>query len=200
MNNEQNSALVLATGNPGKRKEMETLLSPLGLMLRLPAEWGVPFAPEETGTTFLANARIKARAALDLTGLPSLADDSGLVVDALGGAPGVYSARYGGGGLTPEQRNALLLKEMEGIDDRAARFVCVLCCLFPDGREIVAEGVCEGEILRAPRGTGGFGYDPAFFVTELGRGMAELTEGEKNRASHRGKAVREFLRQWEKLS
>jgi len=192
-----NTEIVLATGNPGKRREMEKLLAPLGLALRLPTEWGVPFAPEETGTTFLENARIKARAALELTGLPSLADDSGLVVDALGGAPGVLSARYGGEGLSQSQRNTLLLRELEDVKNRAARFVCVLVCLFPDGREIAAEGVCNGEILCAPQGEGGFGYDPVFFLPELGRAMAQLPDDEKNRISHRGKAVESFLRQWE---
>ena len=193
----QKYEFVLATGNPDKMREMETLLAPSGVTLRLPSEWSAPFAPEETGATFRENARIKAGAALAITGLPSLADDSGLAVDALGGAPGVRSARYGGGGLCAERRNALLLGEMEGVDARAARFVCVLVCLFPDGREIVAEGVCEGELLRAPRGTGGFGYDPVFLVTELGRSMAELSEGEKNQVSHRGKAAAEWIRQWE---
>ncbi len=184
---------VLATGNQGKRRELETLLAPLGVALRLPSEWGVDFDPEETGETFLENARIKAGAALALTGLPALADDSGLVVDALGGAPGVRSARYGGPGLTQAQRNDRLQKELENCDNRAARFVCVLVCLFPDGRELVAEGVCEGEILRAPRGGGGFGYDPLFYLTGLGRGMAELTEAEKNEVSHRGKAMKALL-------
>ena len=193
------TGLVLATGNPGKRREMEALLTPLGVSLRLPAEWGTPFAPDENGQTFRDNARIKAEAALKLTGLPSLADDSGLVVDALGGAPGVFSARYGGEELSQEARNALLLSEMEGMENRAARFVCVLYCLFPDGRELVAEGVCEGEILRVPCGIGGFGYDPVFFVSTLRRGMAELSDGEKNAASHRGKAVESFIHQWKMM-
>ena len=188
------SELVLATGNPGKLQEMEVLLSPLSLgELRITH---CALRIDETGDTFLENARIKAGAALALTALPSLADDSGLAVDALGGAPGVRSARYGGEGLSASERNALLLKEMEGKENRAARFVCVLCCLFPDGREIIAEGTCEGEILHEPRGTGGFGYDPIFFVPSLGRGMAELSEAEKNKVSHRWKAVSDFLKQW----
>ena len=196
MFNSEFRIVVLATANTSKRWEMEALLAPLGLSLRLPSEWDAPFAPEENGDTFLDNARIKARAALALTGLPALADDSGLMVDALGGAPGVHSARFGGQGLSSEDRNTLLLRKMENEDHRAARFVCVLVCLFPDGREIIAEGICEGEILRESRGMGGFGYDPVFFVPELGRSMAELPGEEKNRISHRGKAAERLIKQW----
>ena len=190
------TTLVLATGNSGKRREMENLLSPLGVELRLPCAPGAVFAPSETGDTFLDNARIKAAAALSLTGQASLADDSGLVVDALGGAPGIHSARYGGEKLSDSERCALLLREMADNENRVARFVCVLVCLFPDGREIVAEGVCPGELLREARGNSGFGYDPIFFLPERGKTMAELAPEEKNRVSHRGRAVSEFLRQW----
>jgi XTP/dITP diphosphohydrolase len=188
--------LVLATNNPHKRREMEILLAPLGVTLRLPGEWGVPFAPEETGRTFLENARVKAAEALRLTGRPALADDSGLVVDALGGAPGVLSARYGGEGLSARQRYELLLREMAGRANRAARFICALVCLFPDGRALCAEGVCEGEITKLPQGDGGFGYDPVFWLPERGCTMAGLSDEEKNKISHRGKAVRAFLRLW----
>ena len=190
--------IVFATGNPGKRREMENLLAPIGLSLRLPSEFGVFSPPEETGDTFLENARIKAAAAIAHTGEISLADDSGLVVDALGGAPGVQSARWGGTGLSPDKRNALLVREMDGVStpNRSARFVCVLVCLFPDGREIVAEGTCEGEIMREARGCGGFGYDPLFYLPRLGKTMAELTKEEKNLVSHRGQAAREFIRRW----
>ncbi|MDR1158558.1 MAG: RdgB/HAM1 family non-canonical purine NTP pyrophosphatase [Oscillospiraceae bacterium] len=187
---------VFATGNPGKRREMESLLAPLGVRLRLPAEFGVVFAPDETGATFAANARLKAEAALAFTDLPALADDSGLEVAALGGAPGVLSARYGGAGLSAADRNERLLAALMGCTDRAARFVCALICLFPDGRAFTAEGVCEGEIVRAPCGAGGFGYDPLFYLTKYGKTMAELPDGEKNKISHRGRAVRALLRQW----
>lgn len=190
------NGLVLATGNPGKRREMEALLAPLGLRIMLPSELGFAFDPEETGDTFLENARIKARAALALTGLPSLADDSGLEVDALGGAPGVHTARYGGPGLTQEERNARLLREMEPEENRAARFVCALYCVFPGGRALTARGVCDGVILRAPRGTGGFGYDPIFYLPDRGLGMAELSDEEKNAVSHRGRAAAELIRRW----
>ncbi|MDR2670860.1 MAG: RdgB/HAM1 family non-canonical purine NTP pyrophosphatase [Oscillospiraceae bacterium] len=187
---------VLATGNPGKRREMESLLAPLGVRLRLPAEFGAAFAPDETGGTFAANARLKAEAALALTGLPALADDSGLEVAALGGAPGVLSARYGGAGLSAADRNERLLAALAGRTDRAAHFVCALVCLFPDGRSLTAEGVCEGEIAAAPCGAGGFGYDPLFYLPKYGKTMAELPDDEKNRISHRGRAVRALLRQW----
>ncbi|MDR0671012.1 MAG: RdgB/HAM1 family non-canonical purine NTP pyrophosphatase [Oscillospiraceae bacterium] len=187
---------VLATGNPGKRREMESLLAPLGVRLRLPAEFGAAFAPDETGATFAANARLKAEAALALTGLPALADDSGLEVAALNGAPGVFSARYGGAGLSAAARNERLLAALAGQTDRAARFVCALICLFPDRRALTAEGVCEGEIALAPRGAGGFGYDPLFYLPKYKKTMAELSDGEKNEISHRGLAVRALLRQW----
>ncbi|MDR0381940.1 MAG: RdgB/HAM1 family non-canonical purine NTP pyrophosphatase [Oscillospiraceae bacterium] len=187
---------VLATGNPGKRREMESLLAPLGVRLRLPAEFGADFAPDETGATFAANARLKAEAALALTGRPALADDSGLEVAALGGAPGVLSARYGGAELSAAARNERLLAALAGRTDRAARFVCALVCLFPDGRVLTAEGVCEGEIAPEPRGAGGFGYDPLFYVPKYGKTMAELSDDEKNEISHRGRAVRALLRRW----
>ncbi len=188
--------LVLSTGNPGKRREMEALLAPLGVTLCLPSDWGVPFDPVEDGETFLENARIKAEAAMAITGLPALADDSGLVVDALGGAPGIHSARYGGPGLTQDEKNAHLLAAMEGQSLRTARFVCALVCLFPDGRELTAEGVCEGVLLESPRGQNGFGYDPLFFLPEMGRGMSELSDEEKNAVSHRGRAVRALIDIW----
>lgn len=183
--------LVVATHNEDKAAEIRALLAPLGFKVRmLPELTGAP-APEETGETFEENALLKARDALRLTGLPCLADDSGLCVDALGGAPGVFSARFGGFSSAGE-RNAHLLRQMEGISDRRARFVCAVACLFPDGRELLAEGRCEGEILAAPRGTGGFGYDPLFYLPQLSRTMAELTGAEKGRVSHRGAALRAF--------
>ena len=183
---------VLASNNRKKLIEMRDILSDLGIEVISLAEAGVTESPEETGETFAENAVIKADAACAATGMPSVADDSGLVVDALDGAPGVYSARYGGGGLTDEEKYMLLLKNMEGKEQRDARFVSSIACRFPDGTLITAEGVCPGEIMHAPAGSGGFGYDPVFRVAEIGRGMAELTAEEKNAVSHRGRALRAF--------
>lgn len=183
---------VLASNNRKKLIEMSDILSGLGIEVISLSEAGVTDSPEETGVTFAENALIKADAACKATGMPSIADDSGLVVDALGGAPGVYSARYGGPGLSDEQRYMLLLKNMEGKEQRDARFVSSIACRFPDGTLITAEGICPGTIMHAPAGTGGFGYDPVFCVAETGKGMAELTAEEKNAISHRGRALRTF--------
>ncbi|MDR0325394.1 MAG: RdgB/HAM1 family non-canonical purine NTP pyrophosphatase [Oscillospiraceae bacterium] len=185
-------AVVLATHNNGKAREFARLLEPAGIQIKTLADCGIAEVPEETGTTFLENARIKAQAAMKATGLPSLADDSGLCVDALDGAPGVWSAVYGG--LTdPAEQIALLLRQMEGKAGRRAAFVCQLVLLYPDGREVLAEGRCEGEILPTPRGDGGFGYDPIFLLPEKGLSMAELPPEEKNTVSHRGIALRKLL-------
>ena len=183
---------VLASNNRKKLAELRDILSALGLEVISLAEAGVFDAPEETGTTFAENALIKASAACKATGKPCIADDSGLVVDALGGAPGVYSARYGGEGLTDEERYLLLLENMKDKKQRSARFVSSIACLFPDGKLLCAEGTCEGEILQKPCGNGGFGYDPVFRVSSLGKSMAEITQEEKNAVSHRGAALREF--------
>ncbi len=189
--------LVLATNNEKKRREMVPLLSALDLELVLPRELGVAFDPEETGTTFIENARIKAQAALEATGLPALADDSGLEVMALDGAPGVWSARYGAPeAVSDTDRNQYLLKTMHAIERRSARFVCQLVCLLPDGRSLEARGVCEGEILNQPRGWEGFGYDPLFWLPSLGKTMAQLYLTEKNTLSHRALAIRKFIELW----
>ncbi|MDR0293784.1 MAG: RdgB/HAM1 family non-canonical purine NTP pyrophosphatase [Oscillospiraceae bacterium] len=188
--------IVLATHNPGKAREFARLLGPAGFTVKTLADYGVTEGPEETGATFLENARIKARAAMEATGLPALADDSGLCVDALGGAPGVLSARFAPSG----KRTETLLRSMEGRDDRKARFVCALALAYPagdgypDGREITAEGFCEGEIAEEPGGTNGFGYDPIFFLPEKKRTMAQLTPEEKDAVSHRGAAIRALLK------
>jgi XTP/dITP diphosphohydrolase len=179
--------VVLATHNGGKTKEFSRLLAGAGIELLSLSDCGVTDVPEETGTTFLENARIKAGAAVKATGLPSLADDSGLCADTLDGAPGVDSANYD---------IPWLLRQMEGKADRRAAFVCQLALLWPDGREVLAEGRCEGEILHGPRGDGGFGYDPVFFVPDKNRSMAELTPEEKNAISHRGAAVNELRAIW----
>lgn len=187
---------VLATFNPGKVRELSGLLDLPGLELSTLA--GVPgaAAPEEHGATLEENARIKARAATALTGLPAIADDTALEVDALGGRPGVRSARYAGPAARDADNVRRLLAELEGVppDRRTARFrtVCVAC--WPDGVEIAAHGVLEGRIAAAPRGSGGFGYDPVFEVEGEPRTLAELSEDEKNARSHRARAVRALAR------
>ena len=190
---------VLASHNQKKIKELREILADLGVEVLSQSDVGVSLEPEETGTTFEENARIKARAVMEATGLPAIADDSGLAVDALDGAPGVWSARYGGEGLDDAGRWQLLLKNMEGKPDRACRFVCVVCCIFPDGRELMARGECPGVLAEAPAGEGGFGYDPVFWLPRLGRTMAQLTPQEKNGISHRGNALRKFKEKWETI-
>ena len=185
--------LVLASNNKKKMTELRELLADLPVEVLSQREAGCDFEAEETGATFEENARIKAAAALRATGLPSIADDSGLMVDALGGEPGVYSARYTGThDATDEERYTYLLKKLGDAEDRAARFVSCVCCLMPDGKRIETRGECEGEILRAPRGEGGFGYDPVFRPEGMDRSMAELTHEEKNAVSHRGKSLKKF--------
>ena len=195
--------VVLASSNPGKLAELEALLDPAGLHVVAQEALGVE-PPEETGLTFVENALIKARAVCASTGLPALADDSGLVVDALEGAPGVRSARYAGEGATDAANVARLLESLEGVDapERGAAFVCVIACLrhARDPRPIVCEGVWEGRILDAPRGAGGFGYDPVFFVEAFGRSAAELSRAEKNAVSHRGRALAQLLRRIDRRS
>lgn len=185
--------IVLASGNPGKLREFEQLLAPLGTVLIAQGDLGVPEAPE-TGLSFVENAIIKARAAAEHAGLPAIADDSGLEVDWLGGAPGIRSARYAGGG--DEANNARLLRELEGVpeQDRGARFHCVLVYLRhgADPTPLICQGSWEGRILTAPRGRGGFGYDPLFFVTQQKLSAAELPAGLKQRISHRGIAARKL--------
>jgi XTP/dITP diphosphohydrolase len=183
---------LLATGNIGKLREMRELLAPLGYELVSPADFGLVLDVEETGETFEENARLKAKIYCAAMGFPSIADDSGLCVDALGGEPGVHSKRYGGGGLSDGELCELLLKNVENAEQRAAKFVSVIVCAFPDGGELVATGECSGEIARARRGDGGFGYDPVFYLPQLGKTMAELSPEEKNAVSHRGNALRAF--------
>ncbi len=183
---------VLASKNPNKLKEMREILGELGIEVISEAEAGVDVDVEETGSTFEENSVLKARAVSKASGLPAIADDSGLCVEALGGGPGVYSARYGGPGLTDEGRWRLVLECMRGELDRSAKFVCCVCCIFPDGDGIGERGECPGMIVHAPRGEGGFGYDPIFFVPELKKTFAQLTAEEKNAVSHRGKALRKF--------
>ena len=181
--------VVLASHNQKKMVEMKAILSQMGVEVLSQAEVGVDLEPEETGTTFEENARIKAQAVMQATGLPAIADDSGLMVDALGGDPGVYSARYGGPGLDDTGRWQLLLKNMAGESNRACKFVSVICCAFPDGGEVMARGECPGILAQGPSGDGGFGYDPIFYLPQLGKTMAQLTPAEKNQISHRARAL-----------
>ena len=189
--------LVLASKNQHKLVEMQTILGQLGLEVILESEAGVDVDVEETGTTFAENALLKAKAVMEASGMAAIADDSGLMVDALNGEPGVYSARYGGKGSDPE-RTAYLLENMKDIsvEKRTARFVSAIACALPDGRVVTAEGVCEGTILFETRGDNGFGYDPVFYVPQLGKTFAEADGAEKNAISHRGNALNEFLNAW----
>ena len=187
--------LVLASKNKKKLVEMNDILSQLGIEVCSEAEAGVDVEVEETGTTFEENSRLKAEAVMKESGMPAIADDSGLCVDALGGAPGVYSARYGGEGLDDVGRYRLLLENMKGQMPRTAKFVSVITCCFPNGDVISARGECPGTIAFAPMGEGGFGYDPVFFLPKLKKTFAQLTAEEKNAVSHRGKALAEFQEQ-----
>ena len=184
--------LVLASKNKKKLEEMDLLLSKMGVKVCSEAEAGVDVEVEETGTTFEENSLLKAKAVMEASGMPAIADDSGLCVDALNGAPGVYSARYGGPGLDDEGRYRLLLENMKGQMPRTAKFVSVITCCFPNGDVLTARGECPGAIAFAPMGERGFGYDPVFFVPEKRRTFAQLTAEEKNEISHRGNALRVF--------
>ncbi|MEK7330378.1 MAG: RdgB/HAM1 family non-canonical purine NTP pyrophosphatase [Candidatus Eisenbacteria bacterium] len=183
--------IVLATFNRDKARELRVLLAAPGRRLRDLTEFPGASVPAETGATLLENARLKAEAAVRLTGLPAIADDTGLEVDALDGAPGYRAARFAGPGAGDAENLALLLERMKAVPPgrRTARFrtVCVAC--FPDGGERVGEGVLEGLITEAPRGAGGFGYDPVFEVAGLGRTLAELDDAGKNALSHRARAA-----------
>jgi XTP/dITP diphosphohydrolase len=189
-----NIKFVLASKNNKKLAELREILSELGIEVISQAEAGVNVEPEETGTTFEENAVIKARAVMEASGLPAISDDSGISVDALGGAPGVYSARYGGeSGLKLDDvgRYELLLKNMEGREQRDAKYVCCIAAAFPNGDILTSTGECRGSIAYAPRGCGGFGYDPIFVLPD-GRRMAEIDASEKNKISHRALALTEM--------
>jgi XTP/dITP diphosphohydrolase len=193
--------IVLASGNAGKLREIEKILSGFDVEVLPQSQFAVTEA-DETGTTFVENALIKAHHALEATGLPAIADDSGIVVDALDGRPGVYSARYAGEAASDAENNAKLLAELEGVPDeqRTAAFHCVACFVAPGLPEpVVARGQWRGVILHAPQGSGGFGYDPLFFVPEMGCSSAELLPAQKNRLSHRGKALRQLAQKLREL-
>ncbi|MCC9001593.1 MAG: XTP/dITP diphosphatase [Candidatus Competibacter sp.] len=184
--------IVLATANPGKLRELQAVLAGLDFEIVPQSAFGVPEV-EETGLTFIENALLKARNAAFYTGLPALADDSGLAVDALGGVPGIYSARYAGAGAGDRANIGKLLAELDGVpaERRTARFVCVLALLHhpADPTPLICQGSWEGTILTEPRGEGGFGYDPIFFVPGEQRTAAELEPAVKNQISHRGQAL-----------
>ncbi|MBQ2840416.1 MAG: RdgB/HAM1 family non-canonical purine NTP pyrophosphatase [Oscillospiraceae bacterium] len=183
---------IIATNNKKKLRELGAILNKLGVEAVSLAEAGVESDAEETGATFEENSRIKALAAMKVSGLAAIADDSGLEVDALGGEPGIYSARYGGELCRNDtERYEYLLNNLKDVPDgkRTARFVSVITCVFPDGREISARGEIEGEILRSPSGEGGFGYDPVFFVRGENMTMAEMPQERKNEISHRARSL-----------
>ena len=182
----------MAGKNQIKLVEMNDILSHLGIEVCSEADAGVDVEVEETGSTFEENSLLKARAVMEASGLPAIADDSGLCVDCLSGAPGVYSARYGGEGLSDEDRYKILLENMRGQLTRTAKFVSVITCCFPNGEVLSARGECPGTIAYAPMGDGGFGYDPVFFVPELKKTFSQLAPEEKNAVSHRGKALESF--------
>ena len=190
--------MVLASKNPHKLTEMSAILSQLGIEVVLESDVGVDVDVEETGTTFEENAALKARAVMEASGLPAIADDSGLCVTALGDGPGVYSARYGGEGLTDQDRYGLVLKGLSGQLDRSAKFVSAICCAFPGGDMVTARGECPGLIAYAPMGEDGFGYDPVFLVPEKKKTFAQMTAQEKNAISHRGVALQKFKVELEK--
>ena len=185
--------LILASNNAKKLKELRAILADTGIEVISQRDAGCDFEVEETGETFEENAYLKASAVTKATGEAAVADDSGLCVDALDGAPGVYSARFTGNHEdSDETRCRFLLKKLENAEQRSARFVSCICCTMPNGDVLRSRGECEGEILTAPRGDNGFGYDPVFFVQETGCSMAELPAEVKNRISHRAAALRGF--------
>ena len=188
--------VALASNNANKLREMKAILSPLGWEILNMKELGIFVDPEENGLTFEENSKIKAVAVMEASGLPAIADDSGVEVDALNGEPGVFSARYGGDACEDDKaRNRFLMKNMENVPDgqRTGRFVSVITMAMPDGSIISARGELEGEILREEVGDGGFGYDPLFYIPAEGCTMAELTAQRKNEISHRAVALKNFV-------
>lgn len=191
---------ILATNNMKKLAEMQRILSPLGINVVTAKMLGITLEDvEEDGETFEDNAKIKAYAACKATNMPAIADDSGLCVDYLGGAPGIFSARFAGEHGNDELNNDLLLKKLDGVapDDRTAHYVCAICCVFPDGKEIVVRGECSGLIGFERDGNEGFGYDPLFLVN--GKAFGRYTAEEKDKISHRGKALRLLTKELEKM-
>lgn len=191
---------ILATNNTKKLEELQRILSPLGINVITASSLGVTLPEvEENGSTFEENAHIKAKSACDITHLPSIADDSGLCVDHLGGAPGIYSARFAGEHGNDEKNNDLLLEKLSGVpmEKRTAHYVCAVCCIFPDGREISARGECSGYIGFERDGNAGFGYDPLFIIN--GKSFGRYPAEEKDKISHRGNALRLLKQELEKI-
>lgn len=193
--------LLFATGNLNKAKELAELTKPLDIEILTLKDFPQLESPEETGSTFLENALIKARSGANDSGLWALADDSGLTVDALDGAPGIYSARYAGENAGTNENNQKLLLALDSVEDgkRQAQFRATLALVSPQGTEYSTEGVVQGEILREYRGSNGFGYDPLFYIPDLGKTMAQLTMEEKNKISHRAKAFKKIITILEKV-
>lgn len=183
--------IILASNNADKLREVREILAPAGIEVLSQSEAGCHFEAEENGTTFVENARIKAKAAVEATGMPCVADDSGLEVNAMGGGPGIYSSRFCGDAGYPETCRRIM-EIVDGSDDRGARFKCAVVCVFPNGDELVCEGVVEGSIGRVYEGEHGFGYDPIFVPEGHRHSMACLSDEEKNAISHRGRAFRNF--------
>ncbi|MBD7894953.1 XTP/dITP diphosphatase [Limosilactobacillus sp. Sa3CUN2] len=188
-------SLVIATKNQGKTREYREMLAPYKIDVKTLADFPRSIEINENGTSFLENATIKAQTVMGKLGIPVMADDSGLVVDALNGAPGVHSARYAGD-HDDQANNAKLLRELSGVptEQRTAHFHTTIVALKPDGAKLVANGRVDGRILTSPRGKNGFGYDPLFYVEQFGSSMAELTADQKNSISHRGQALAEFMK------
>ena len=191
--------LVIATRNKGKKQEIKELLKDFPVEIKNLDDFGPIPHLEEDGDTFDENAYKKASFAARILGLPALADDSGLIVEVLGGAPGIHSARYAGENATDEQRYLKLLDDMEGKSNRKAAFECVISVAVPTGPALTYEARCEGLIATEPAGSNGFGYDPVFFYTPLNKTFAQITGDEKNRISHRGKALAEFKSEFDKV-
>ena len=191
--------IVLATRNEGKIREFRRILADFPIEIKSLEDFGPIPDVVEDGETFEDNAVIKARHTARILGLPAIADDSGLEVAALGGAPGIKSARYAGEAADDRGKNLKLLNALEGIEDRKARFVCVLAIAVPRGPALIYEGICEGAIALEMKGGNGFGYDPVFYFPPLGKTFAELSADEKNRVSHRGKALSEFQSEFNKV-
>ena len=194
--------LILASNNPKKLRELKAILSDMDVELLSQREAGCDFEVDETGTTFEENAWLKAKAVSDATHVITVADDSGLMVEALNGEPGVYSARYAPGGheATDKEKYMYLLSKMEGMENRRAKFVTSICCIFPNGDVIRTVGECHGEILSYPHGEGGFGYDPVFKPDGYETSMAVLGPEVKNQISHRANALREFKKELRKYN
>ena len=193
------TTFILASNNQGKYREFKEILEPLGFSLVPQAVAGVDFEVNETGETFEENAYLKASTVAQYTRFPAIADDSGLCVNALGGAPGVHSARFGGGkDWTDEQKYRYLLEQLEGAEDRSAKFVSCICLVTPDGRTITARGECPGRIAEEPAGNGGFGYDPVFIPAGYDEPFGVLGTDVKNKISHRARALEAFRAELER--